>query len=96
MHISPISFGYLPPKYREDIEIDYSKKNGGIPEDVPDDAVVGYGSLDNSYRFSITAGQVRENAKKLAAYKAQSTYKPCVCEDCDAHHKAKAGTAEYI
>ncbi len=75
MSIASVSFGKLPPLYREGIKIDYKKPNGGIPEDVPDDAVVAYGSQDNNYRFPIYAGQIRvESARVSAQHAAAKSY----------------------
>ena len=65
MTVQSVSFGSLP-KIDYNVKIDYSKKDGGIPEDVPDTAVVAHGREENTYIYPITAGQVREQARQAS------------------------------
>ena len=76
MRITPVSFGKKQPVDVKGIKIDYSKPDGGIPKDIPDNAVVAQGRLDNTYIYPITAGAVREKARAAAEICSKKDYTP--------------------
>ena len=94
MNVQSVSFGYVP-KIDYNVKIDYSKKDGGIPEDVPDTAVVAHGREDSTYIYPITAGQVRKQAREASKLNPKYIQVDTHKEDAEHYYRRKLYSSEW-